>query len=566
MDSADFAINLIDRATGPAKQISKSFDGINKAAKGAGGNSGGMAGMEGSLAGAVGVGTLFAGVLMKIGDVALTAVMAVMRLGAQAALSLAVAVGQATLVRERMTAAFGALTKGDGAKAFERVKALALEFGTDLGETATQFQRLFAMQFSPAMAESLFKTMQDLKAVGTDTEKVGRALTAITQIKATGKLQGDELLQLAEAGVSVDEVYNALQKTLGKSRAEILKMQAAGKISADVAIAAIQSAIGKVTGAAKPGDAAKKFMDSTLNGMLERIKNFGGIFFDDIAKELGPSVTALKPILDDVFAALRGPEVKSAIMGIAAGFKAVLGFVVAAWPSVKAFLGGLIDGFKQGAQSEGFQRAFSALKNVMGEINWTEVASGAAKVGQILGFLLSVAVALTAVFASFGIIVAKVVVWFTTLPEQIASAAIALGTAGATAASNLINGLVNGITGGVPRVVAAIKGLASQGANALASAWQSHSPSKLFENLGFTAPWGVAEGMISGMGMIQSASSQMALAGVPSEGGTSSSGISGGVTINVNVSGAGSGGDPERLGNTIAQQVRRELASLLDGM
>jgi hypothetical protein len=74
----------------------------------------------------------------------------------------------------------------------------------------------------------------------------------------------------------------------------------------------------------------------------------------------------------------------------------------------------------------------------------------------------------------------------------------------------IIDGLVGGISRGVGRVVAAMKGLASDAKAALASVWESKSPSKAFERLGFSAPQGAAKGVDRGAPLLEDAVDSMA--------------------------------------------------------
>lgn len=67
------------------------------------------------------------------------------------------------------------------------------------------------------------------QSLGLSTEEYGRALLAVSQIALKGRVQQEELLQLAEAGVPV---YRALSQTLGVTTAELTKMLEQGQVSA----------------------------------------------------------------------------------------------------------------------------------------------------------------------------------------------------------------------------------------------------------------------------------------------------------------------------------------------
>lgn len=75
---------------------------------------------------------------------------------------------------------------------------------------------------------------------GGSSERIQRMSLAFGQMLTIGKIQGDELNQLAEAGVSVSEVLDIMGKNMGKSRDEMQKLQQAGKLSSKEFIAAFQ--------------------------------------------------------------------------------------------------------------------------------------------------------------------------------------------------------------------------------------------------------------------------------------------------------------------------------------
>jgi len=75
---------------------------------------------------------------------------------------------------------------------------------------------------------------------GADAFQMDRIALALGQIKARGKLAGQEVRQLTEAGLSV---YPILSEAFGKSTAEIIAMQEKGLIPADQAIQAIVKSI-----------------------------------------------------------------------------------------------------------------------------------------------------------------------------------------------------------------------------------------------------------------------------------------------------------------------------------
>jgi len=182
---------------------------------------------------------------------------------------------QSAIFAERARLSFAALTGSvtKGAAAFVAARRTAMELGMGIEETSQGFIDLMAAQFTVAQSEALVKLSTDLATVTGHADAAGRAINAISKIKATGRLQGDEMMMLAEAGLSLDLVYGHLEKRFGKTREQIIKMQAAGKISAVEAIDAIQKAIMTKLHESKPGEAASRYAFSTFGGAWKQLQN-----------------------------------------------------------------------------------------------------------------------------------------------------------------------------------------------------------------------------------------------------------------------------------------------------
>jgi tape measure domain-containing protein len=142
---------------------------------------------------------------------------------------------------------------------------------------------------TPFTSSELIETAKRLKAFGFQTEEVvdvtkrladvagatgadlGGIATAFGQIQAKGRLQGEELLQLQERGVSLQD---ELQKMYGLTADEFRKALEGGRISADAVNLALQNITNKggkyANGAiAQSETLAGKF--STLADQIERV-------------------------------------------------------------------------------------------------------------------------------------------------------------------------------------------------------------------------------------------------------------------------------------------------------
>lgn len=139
-------------------------------------------------------------------------------------------------------------------------------------------QKLLAFGFG---AEEAKRTLVDLADVASGMGKSGddidRMVTALGQIKAKGRLQGDEMLQLMENGIPALDI---MAKKLGKTGAQTSKLISAGKVDSKTAIDAILAYSEK-----KFGGMSKK-QSQTLQGQWSTMK-------DNFAQLTGAMTTGL---------------------------------------------------------------------------------------------------------------------------------------------------------------------------------------------------------------------------------------------------------------------------------
>lgn len=168
---------------------------------------------------------------------------------------------------ERMQFALDRVTDGNGARWWQTSSEYAVKFGLHVNEVAQNLMKMKASGFTDSMAQEIFLRMGDLRAVGASTEEIGRALLAIRQIKSIGRLMGEELNQLTEAGVDAEYVYQVLEKRLGKTRIELMRLKEGGKLTSDIVLPAITEAIGVKTKSATAGEAGAAATQGTLSGL-----------------------------------------------------------------------------------------------------------------------------------------------------------------------------------------------------------------------------------------------------------------------------------------------------------
>lgn len=138
-------------------------------------------------------------------------------------------------------------------------------------------------------AERLTQAMIDFAAgAGATPETMNRIALALGQVKARGKLAGQEVMQLTEAGISVDKI---LAQAFGKSTAEIIAMREKGLIPADKAILAITQSLEKDFGG------AAKEQTQTFAGMISSLSDLKKIglreFFEGTFKAVQPYIAKL---------------------------------------------------------------------------------------------------------------------------------------------------------------------------------------------------------------------------------------------------------------------------------
>ena len=126
-------------------------------------------------------------------------------------------------------------------------------------------------------AEDLIPTMQKLgDLAGGNAEKMNRVALAYGQMLAKGKVTGEELRQMTEAGVPL---LQTLAETMGKTTAEVQDLSSKGKVGINDlnnAITSLTTGSGKFAGMMEQ-------QSQTMNGMLSTMKDN----FDQLGRDIG---------------------------------------------------------------------------------------------------------------------------------------------------------------------------------------------------------------------------------------------------------------------------------------
>lgn len=423
-------------------------------------------------------------VLASVGAAAASAAIALTALGLAA---IGAALHGAMTFNETKAASLFAFEKILGsadkaAEAWSRVEAAAKRTKTPISEVAAAMNGLMAAGFNLKEAETLFKQLADLKTLSPQANIDG-IVRAISQIKNIGKLQGDELMQLSEAGVNVSDVYDEIAKKLGKTKEEVLAMQKAGEIDAKTAIDAIQAAIAKKTGKApgKVAGEAPKTAADTLKRLKEEFFNIVELDFGPLQSFLGKLEKALSGrggamlanSLERLFTALtKGLDSLSAeditsilkVMSEAVdGVTKVVTTFTDAWNTV----GGVLDAIgARGPVLEGF------LKGL-----------GAAFLGIVTGGLSSFISGIGGLNEAIAGIADAIGTWI----EDFTEGANGLGAA-------IIDGIVAGVKNAAAKVAAAVKSACQSAIDAGKDVLDIGSPSKEFAKIGRWSMEGLAKG------------------------------------------------------------------------
>ena len=158
-------------------------------------------------------------------------------------------------------------------EAFAMIKDLAQQTPFDVQGLTEAYAKLSAFGLQPTRAQML--AMADAAAaLGGGTEMLSGVTLALGQAWVKGKLQGEEILQLAERGVPA---WDLLAKATGKNVAELQKMAEAGQLGRDVILQLIDAMGQKNAGASAD-------LMNTYAGAVQRAQDALKEFYNMIAQ------------------------------------------------------------------------------------------------------------------------------------------------------------------------------------------------------------------------------------------------------------------------------------------
>jgi tape measure domain-containing protein len=521
-DSATFILRLIDKVSGPSKNAEKALGRFRDAAgklreangRFVGSGAGGGGGKGGGGLGGIGdfvKGNLIAGAIEKG-----------LELMKDFAVETARATGELVAFGQNSRFAFDQLAKrgATGPKLFEHARDLAVRFGLDVEQTTHQYANFLKLQFNPKEADKMVRMGADLRALGASAEDVQGVFLALGQIKGKGRFQGEEMLQLAERGVSTVLVQEEIGRALGgKSTVEVQKLQQQGKISADVALGAIESAIKRKLQETELGDAGARFADKTLSGMLGRFKALGTDTGVSLVEKMAAPLTGLASQgLDRLQGFIDSPQGAQTVDRIATALGKAAEF---AGDFIGAFGSGFGDTFKAIGASIGpvigtfaggeGRSASDTLKSIgthVGELAAFALGAGAAFVALGAGVVADIDLVVSAVGRGADWVIGKVgdvILWWDNLGAKIDAMGPTFGDKALGIGKAIIDGLVNGITSFASLAWDAVGGLASGLVDRIKGKLGIHSPSTVFADIGMYTGQGFALGIGQSEGLVASA-------------------------------------------------------------
>lgn len=465
---------------------------------------------------------------------------------------------------------------------------LANKFGFGVGETIRQVQKFNSLGFNAAQSEELVKMGGDMRALGNSSEQIRRVFLQLGQIRSKGKLQGEELIVLAENGVNLGMVYERLSKKLKKPVSEIRKMQESGDLPAGAALNSIAETILITLGKQKLGQAGEEAANNTVGGVVGLIgtKLETGMF--NAAKKAEPALTRGLQAIDAGLANIGDAGGGGIIVTVLESIGSLLEKIGPKLPEIvdsfsKAF------GTASGFDGSGIQSFADALPGI------------ASSLGSIAGALVQIGLAipkdpLVNGVASAALTTGKILFDNNAVGDKAAelskkaqeagffgTVANIFGTRGEQFGTSLTTGIAKGIGEST--------GVAEQAARQMAASVDAasrdelgvHSPSKAFAETGGNAAEGMAYGMVDSSDVAIGSARSLSRAVLDSSARAlqSTSNNYGGITasaaesmsssrsrssihigeIKIIISGSS---NPEAAGQNVLSTLDAELAGLLD--
>lgn len=217
---------------------------------------------------------------------------------------------------EALEKSFVVLAGHKGIPLFNEIRAFATDTTFQLGDLAKGAQTLMAFNIEADRVMPILRQIGDISMGNVD--KFNSLTLAFAQMSSTGKLMGQDLLQMINAGFNPLTVIS--DKT-GKSIAQLKKEMEQGGITSDMVADAFESATaagGKFNGMLEDQSKGIKGLKSNLEGAWEEALNSIGEKNEEVIKGSIQGVTLLVQNYEKV------GEVLAVIIGTYGAYKAAL--------------------------------------------------------------------------------------------------------------------------------------------------------------------------------------------------------------------------------------------------
>jgi tape measure domain-containing protein len=569
MKKLQFLFMLIDRVSAPAKKMTRSLRELEAALKSVKKAGAGVDKVTSKIGGAKKETTSWADKLtgLNSGFSLLGGAVGILGSIAGAAVDVATGIAQATYEAGKFALEAAGFKEqamiglevalGSHEKAAETFKD-AVKFAADTPfetqDVLRMTQDLLTAGFSGeknAMGVSevsvLRKAIGDMASARGMSQDVIYGITkGLSDIRARGKLAGQELNQLAQYGIGRQKVFESLAKNMGITVKQAMKLQETGKIDADHALYAIVDVMKGASGG-KLGNLMEKQSKSLL-GMLSTIKSrpfemlmdldesegFAKAkgFMANLGKALDPSSgpgarvkKRVEALFDDLFGfTFGGLSGEGGADQIATWIEHALGVVEAGWNTIKGIVSSATDSIS------GYLKKLGGGDFGKGmEVFFKKVGDVITRVGAVIEQLIPITEKIIEIAGwVFDLEPGRQMGVNETAAQAMVQADLAAGNgtlfdalrqdaliekaqlldataAGSATGEALAQGLTAGLRLGTPQAVTQVQQTMSEIKGAAAKVLDMHSPSKVFEHMGLMSAAGMAKGLELGAKQVEGA-------------------------------------------------------------
>lgn len=453
-------------------------------------------------------------------------------------------------------------TKEAAAEAFNTAKGFGKLTPFETTDVVDAFRKLSVAGFSQKEIPIVFQALGDVAAgSGFNKQLIDQLTIAFAQIKAKGKLQGDDFRQLMNAGLSAGEIGKNAAKMMGIDPKDFSKAMEGGKVSADVALAAVMDHIQQRFSAGQLGKGMLT-QATTLKGLFSTLASAPMDMFLDIDLDNSPGFKGLKKFMQSLVDALNpdsitGSKLKGVLEGVVNDIGSLLGGVsiddlTAGFDTFVTMVTVGIQGL--GAFKDSVMQVLQPTIDLMSTMDEGQgKGQGFVDVMSVLGYVLG---GILNVILLVGLGIGKAFEGFKLLGDIDWSY---LGDQLMQVGKDLLEGLAKGILGALGIPVDALMTVGQAIIGTAKDVLGIHSPSAVFAELGAYTAEGFAQGVDNAQGQVSD--SLNTLVKVPDVGG---GGARGPISVSINIPIEGGSGDPETIARKLKEILATELASVFE--